>query len=154
MLFSTKIGSLLKNKGLRKEFPLFILAGSIAALINIISRIILTIFLNFQISIFISYLIGMVTAFLLQRKYVFKSTKKSYKKSFAAFSLVNLFALLQVWIFSLLIKILLVNFISSIPLVEFIAHCFGVVIPVFTSYFGHKYITFGDKLIYREKLFK
>ena len=144
--FSRKTSSLFKNKSLRKEFPLFILAGAFAAIINIISRIILTIFLNFQISVFISYLIGMVTAFLLQRKYVFKSNKKSYKKSFAAFSLVNLVALLQVWLVSLLIKVSLVNFISSVPLVEFIAHCFGVVIPVFTSYFGHKYITFSDKL--------
>ena len=143
MLFSIKSVSLLKNNSLRNQFTLFILAGSIAALINIISRIILTIFLNFQFSVFISYLIGMVTAFLLQRKYVFKSSKKSYKKSFAAFSLVNLVALFQVWLVSLLIKVWLVNFISSITIVEFIAHCFGVVIPVFTSYFGHKYITFG-----------
>ena len=117
------------------------MVGFIAALINVISRIILTIFLNFEISVFISYLIGMVTAFLLQRKYVFKSTKKSYKRSFAAFSLVNVFALIQVWSVSLLIKFWLINFIASVPLVEFIAHCFGVGIPAFTSYFGHKYIT-------------
>ena len=146
MLFLRKIGSRIKKPSFKKEFPLFILAGSTAALINVISRIILTIFLNFEISIFISYLIGMITSFLLQRKYVFKSTKKSYKRSFAAFSLVNLFALFQVWLVSLLIKFWLINFISSIPLVEFIAHCFGVGIPAFTSYFGHKYITFGDKL--------
>ena len=146
MLFSRKIRSSLKNEKIRQEFPLFILAGSIAALANIISRILLTIFLNFEISVFISYLIGMITSFSLQRKYVFKSTKKSYKRSFAAFSLVNLFALVQVWMISLLIKFWLVNFISSIPLVEFIAHCIGVGIPAFTSYFGHKYITFGDKL--------
>ena len=129
-----------------KEFPLFVLAGSIAALINIISRIILTIFLDFEISVFISYLLAMITSFLLQRKYVFKSTKKSYKRSFAAFSLVNVFALIQVWSVSLLIKFWLINFIASVPLVELIAHCFGVGIPAFTSYFGHKYITFGDKL--------
>ena len=96
----------------------------------------------------------MVISFLLQRKYVFKTTTKSYKKSFAAFSLVNLVALLQVWVISLLIKFWLVNFISSVSLVEFIAHCFGVGVPAFTSYFGHKYITFGDKLRYLEKLFK
>ena len=146
MLFFRKTSSLLKNTSIKKEFPLFILAGSIAALINIISRIVLTIFLNFEISVFISYLIAMVASFLLQRKYVFKSTKKSYKKSFAAFSLVNVFALIQVWSFSLLIKFWLINFIASVPLVEFAAHCFGVGIPAFTSYFGHKYITFGDKL--------
>ena len=146
MLFLRKIGSRIKKSSFKKEFPLFILAGSTAALINVISRIILTIFLNFEISIFISYLIGMVTAFLLQRKYVFKSTKKSYKRSFAAFSLVNVFALIQVWSVSLLIKFWLINFIVSVPLVELIAHCFGVGIPAFTSYFGHKYITFGDKL--------
>tara|TARA_S200000501_G_scaffold365461_1_gene398937 strand:- start:776 stop:1219 length:444 start_codon:yes stop_codon:yes gene_type:complete len=146
MLFSGKIRSSLKNERIRQELPLFILAGSIAALANIISRILLTIFLNFQISVFISYLIGMITSFLLQRRYVFKSTKKSYKRSFAAFSLVNLFALVQVWMISLLIKFWLVNLISSMPLVEFIAHCIGVGVPVFTSYFGHKYITFGDKL--------
>ena len=72
--------------------------------------------------------------------------KKSYKRSFAAFSLVNVFALIQVWSVSLLIKFWLINFIASVPLVELIAHCFGVGIPAFTSYFGHKYITFGDKL--------
>ena len=145
MLFSRKKLSSIKNESKGKEFPLFILAGSIAALTNVICRILLTIFLNFEISVFISYLIGMLTSFLLQRKYVFKSTKKSYKKSFAAFSLVNLFALVQVWIVSLLIKFWLVNFISSVPVVEFIAHCFGVVIPTFSSYFGHKYITFNEK---------
>ena len=88
----------------------------------------------------------MITSFLLQKKYVFKTTKKSFKRSFAAFSLVNLFALFQVWMVSLLIKFWLINFISSVPLVEFIAHCFGIGIPVFTSYYGHKYITFGNKL--------
>ena len=154
MLFSKKNNSIFKKLNKRKEFPLFILAGSIAAIANVLTRYILNIFLNFEISVLIAYIIGMITSFLLQRKYVFKSTKKSYKKSFAAFSLVNLFALLQVWIFSLLIKFWLINFISSVQLVEFIAHCFGVGIPAFTSYYGHKYITFGDKLKFRKRFFK
>ena len=127
-----------------KEIPLFVLAGSIAALINIISRIILTIFLDFEISVFISYLLAMITSFLLQRKYVFKSTKKSYKRSFAGFLLVHFVTLLQVWIVSFLLKFWLINFISSVTIVEFIAHVFGLGIPAFTSYFGHKYITFRD----------
>tara|TARA_Y200000002_G_scaffold381029_1_gene393931 strand:+ start:2309 stop:2752 length:444 start_codon:yes stop_codon:yes gene_type:complete len=146
MLFSRKVGFSLKNRSLRKEFTLFILAGSTAALINIISRIILTIFLNFEISIFLSYLIGMAASFVLQRKYVFRSTKKSYKRSIAAFLLVNLVGLAQVWIVSLLIRFWLINFITSVSIVEFIAHCFGIGIPAFTSYFGHKYITFGNKV--------
>ena len=127
-----------------KEFPLFVLAGSIAALINIISRIILTIFLDFEISVFISYLLAMITSFLLQRKYVFKSTKKSYKRSLAGFLLVHFVTLLQVWIVSFLLKFWLINFISSVSIVEFIAHSFGLGIPAFTSYFGHKYITFRN----------
>ena len=127
-----------------KEFPLFVLAGSIAALINIISRIILTIFLDFEISVFISYLLAMITSFLLQRKYVFKSTKKSYKRSIAGFLLVHFVTLLQVWIVSFLLKFWLINFISSVSIVEFIAHGFGLGIPAFTSYYGHKYITFRD----------
>ena len=151
MLFSQHKDTISRNVSLRKEFSLFVLAGSIAAIVNIISRIILTIFLNFEISIFISYLIAMVSSYILQRKYVFKTTKKSYKKSFAAFSLVNLVALIQVWIFSLLIKIWLINFISSVALVELIAHCIGVGIPAFTSYYGHKYITFGDKLKFKKR---
>ena len=154
MLFSKKNNYILKKLSKRKEFPLFILAGSVAAILNVLTRIILTIFLNFQISVFIAYLIGMISSFLLQRKYVFKSTTNSYKRSIAAFSLVNLFALLQVWIVSLLIKFWLINFISSVSLVEFIAHCFGVGIPAFTSYYGHKYITFGDKLKFRKRFFK
>ena len=83
MLFFRKTGSILKNTNIKKEFPLFILAGSIAALINVISRIILTIFLNFEISVFISYLIAMVSSFLLQRKiYLHKNLIDSFLEIF------------------------------------------------------------------------
>ncbi len=139
-----EIKYILKRKLFKKEFSLFILSGLIAASINITSRVILTIFLSFELSVFIAYFLGMLTAFLLARKYVFKTTKKSYKRSFAAFSLVNLIAVFQTWIVSVLIKFWLVNFISSVSIVELISHSFGVGIPVFTSYFGHKYITFGN----------
>ncbi len=135
---------LFKNSLFKKEFPLFILAGLIAAFINILSRVILTIFLSFEISVIVAYFLGMFTAFLLTKKFVFKTTKKSFKRSFAAFSLVNLIAIFQTWIVSLFIKFWLLNFISSVPIVELISHSFGVAIPVFTSFFGHKYITFGE----------
>ena len=56
-----------------KQFLLFIVAGGFAALVNIISRALLSLFMNFSSSVLIAYFIGMVIAFILTKKFVFLS---------------------------------------------------------------------------------
>ena len=134
----------IKDKLTNKEFILFILTGGLSATINLSSRIIISNFLIFEISVLISYLIGMITAYYLAKKYVFLNIKKSYKKSFPIFALVNFVAVLQTFLISKYIRIWLMNLFDNYITIDFILHLCGVIFPIFSSFFGHKYITFRN----------
>ena len=133
----------IKDKLTNKEFILFILTGGLSATINLSSRIIISNFLIFEISVLISYLIGMITAYYLAKKYVFLNSKKSYKKSLPIFALVNFVAVLQTFFISKYIRIWLMDIFNNLIIIDFISHLCGVIFPIFSSFFGHKYITFG-----------
>ena len=129
----------------KKQFLIFVLTGGIAALSNILSRLGLSKILQFELAIIIAYLIGMFIAYILAKKFVFFNSKKSIKRSLAGFALINLLAIMQTWLVSIGIKAFLINFVESIFITELIAHTTGVIVPVFTSFFGHKYISFNDQ---------
>ena len=85
----------------KRQFFLFLITGGIAALINIGSRIGFSQVLRFELAVLAAYAIGMVTAYALARRYVFIQTQQSVKRSFAAFALINLAAVLQTWLVSI-----------------------------------------------------
>ena len=131
-----------KKREEKRQFIIFIITGGTSAIINILSRIILSNFFRFEIAILISYGIGMIIAFLLAKRYVFLNSNKSIKKSFPAFALVNLISVLQTFFVSIFIKKWLIIFLDNLSFIELVAHTFGLGILVFTSFYGHKYITF------------
>ena len=131
-----------KKREEKRQFILFIITGGTSAIINILSRIILSNFFRFEIAILISYGIGMITAFSLAKRYVFLNSNKSIRKSFPAFALVNLISVLQTFLVSIFIKNWLIIFFDNLSFIELISHTCGLGILVFTSFYGHKYITF------------
>lgn len=128
----------------KRQFMLFVITGGIAALVNVVSRIGFSQVLRFEIAVLAAYAIGMVTAYILARRFVFLRTRQSVRRSFAAFALVNLVAVLQTWLVSIGLRNFLLPLIGVVALVDLIAHSFGVLVPVFTSFFGHKYVSFRD----------
>ena len=132
------------KKTTNNQFILFLLTGGFSAIINLTSRIIISNFLRFEVSVLIAYFIGMVTAFFLAKKYVFLNIKKSDKKSFPIFALVNFVAILQTFLISKYIRIWLINISDNLIFIDFISHLCGVIFPIFTSFYGHKYITFNN----------
>ena len=132
----------LKKREEKRQFILFIITGGASAIINIFSRIILSNFFRFEIAILISYGIGMIIAFILAKRFVFLNSNKSIKKSFPAFALVNLISVLQTFFVSILIKSCLLILFKNLSIIELISHTCGLGILVFTSFYGHKYITF------------
>ena len=124
-----------------KEFLLFLFSGGLAALVNIFSRSIFSFFLDFKTSIIYAYILGMITAYILSRKIVFFS-KKNVLKSFFYFAIVNFLAIIQTYYISIWTKEIILPYIGINQFIELIAHSVGVAFPVFTSYFGHKYISF------------
>jgi putative flippase GtrA len=125
------------------EFMRFVLAGGIAAATNISSRWLMSSIMPFEVAVVVAYLIGMITAFILARKFVFDKSERHVKSEAMRFVLVNLMALGQVWIVSVGLADWVFPKIGLVWQAELIAHTIGVLSPVVASYFGHKYFTFG-----------
>jgi len=130
------------TKSTHNEFFQFVLVGGLAAAINFISRLALSEFFSYRISIILAYLIGMLTAFLLSKYYVFENSGRAFNDELKDFTLVNIFAIIQVWFISVSLAEYFFPYISFNFHPEAVAHLIGLGIPAITSYFGHKYYSF------------
>ena len=129
----------------RREFLLFLITGGIAALVNVVSRVGFSQLLRFELAVLLAYGVGMITAYVLAREFVFLQSRTSVRRSIAAFALVNLFAVLQTWLVSVGLRNWLLPSLGIVLMRDLIAHGIGVVVPVLSSYFGHKHISFRQR---------
>ncbi|UTA54187.1 GtrA family protein [Lysobacter soli] len=125
-------------------FARFVVASGIAAMANFGSRILLGYVVPYIPSIVIAYLIGMTTAFILNRLFVFRHSKRAMHSQATRFVAVNALAVLQTVAFSVLFARVVFPAMGVTFHPETIAHAIGVIVPVFTSYLGHKHWTFGS----------
>ena len=125
-----------------RQFVAFLVTGGIAALVNFGSRILLNHWMPFPAAVAVAYLLGMVTAFVLARAFVFAGSTQSVQRSATFFVLVNLVAIAQTWIISMLLAYYVLPALGVQHYVNEIAHAVGVMVPVFTSYLGHKRFSF------------
>ena len=123
-------------------FPRFLVAGGIAALANMGSRWLFDLALPYVPSIVLAYLVGMTTAFLLNRRYVFTASGNGLGRQVWWFCVVNAAALLQTLVVSQVLARWLLPWLGWQWHAETVAHVVGVIVPVFTSYIGHKRLTF------------
>lgn len=128
-----------------REFVTFILAGGIAAGVNWGSNLLLNQVMALELSILLAYLIGMTTAFALSRAFVFASSGRTAHDEYARFALVNLFAVAQVWVVTIVLARVILPSVGWDFRPEAVSHLVGVASPIVTSYLGHKYFTFARK---------
>ena len=121
-----------------RQFLAFLITGGLAAAVNFGSRIFYNQWIDFSSAVILAYLTGMVTAFLLARSFVFTGGSQSVQRSATFFVLVNAVAILQTWAISMLLAYYVLHWVGITRFVPEIAHAVGVVVPVFTSYLGHK----------------
>lgn len=124
------------------EFLKFLVVSGFAAVVNFVSRIIIDIFTSYGIAIVLAYLVGMVTAFALNKLFVFQKGKKHSAKQFMIFTLVNIAAILQTLVISILLRDYFFPYIGFNFHTDEVAHIIGLGVPAFTSYLGHKYFSF------------
>lgn len=127
---------------LNQPFIKFILVGGFAALVNFLSRIALNQFMTFRLAVVYAYLVGMLTAYALSRLFVFEKTGRHPASELFWFSVVNVFAIIQVWVISVGLAEYVFPRMHFQLYPEAIAHLIGLGVPVITSYFGHKYFSF------------
>jgi putative flippase GtrA len=130
---------------LKSEFTRFLLVGGFAALVNFLSRMAYSQFLSYRWAVFIAYITGMITAYILSRIFVFEQSGKHPAHELLQFSLVNLAAVIQVWLISVGLAEYYFPYINFSFYPEETAHAISLMFPVISSYFGHKYFTFRQK---------
>lgn len=125
-----------------KQFLTFLLTGGVAATVNFVTRIIYNRWTDFSVAIALAYVTGMIVAFVLAKLFVFKNSQQVFHYSVLFFVLVNIAAVLQTWIISMLLLYYVLPSIGVRLFLPEIAHAVGIVVPVFTSYLGHKHGSF------------
>ena len=127
----------------------FLLAGGLAALVNFGSRFIYSLFVSFSKAVLMAFITGLTTGFLLNKIYVFTTSKNTITQEMSWFVFINILALMQTWGLSVYLSHVLPGMLpfsgeSGKQLTYAIAHGAGILLPVFTSYVGHKYLTFRE----------
>lgn len=125
-----------------RQFLIFLLTGAIAAMINFGSRFIYNRWMDFSSAVILAYITGMITAFILAKIFVFKESSRPVHHSAGIFILVNIFAALQTWAISMALVYYVFPWMGVVSFTREIAHAIGIVVPVFTSYIGHKHWSF------------
>lgn len=119
----------------------FLVAGGGAALLNFGSRLLFSQFMPFGLAVFLAFWVGFGTAFVLTRRWVFGPSGRGAAREAAWFLAVNVAALLQTWLLSVWLAGLLSPRIGAVR-GEALAHFAGIMVPVISSWFGHRYLTF------------
>ena len=128
----------------RSGFLRFLLAGGFAALVNVLSRILYSQAVSYPVAVVAAYLTGMATAYVLNRLLVFGPGDRGLPGEMLAFALVNLLAVAQTLVISLGLAYYVLPALGVVQHAETLAHVVGVIVPVFTSFVGHKYWTFRN----------
>ena len=120
------------------QFVRFLVAGGLAAAANVLSRIGFSQWVALPVAVVLAYLVGMGVAFVLMRNYVFPPGQARLRRQLVAFALVNLAAVLQTLVVTLLLADIVLPWIGVRGHVDLIAHVVGVCVPIVTSFIGHK----------------
>lgn len=130
---------------MKRQFFLFILVGGFAAAVNLLSRMALSLLVNLELAIVLAFLLAMTVAYTLNRRFVFISSGRTVQDEYVRFGIVNLVALVQVFLITIGLDRYLFPMIGMEWHKTVIAHGIGVASPVFTSYLAHKLFTFSAK---------
>ncbi len=127
---------------LSSQFIRFLFTGGFAACVNFGSRFFYNRLMDFGEAVLVAYATGMITAYILAKLFVFEKSIHTTTKEFFYFAVVNLAAVAQTYIVSIGLANYLFPFLSFDLYPKAVAHGIGIIIPVFTSFVGHKHLSF------------
>lgn len=120
----------------------YLVSGGIAAAANFGSRFVFSRWAPYEVAVAAAYVVGMVVAFLLMRRLAFRPTTSDTRSQVLGFCIVNLLAVLQTVAVSSLLARLVLPALHVGGDHEAISHAVGVAVPIATSYFGHRHLSF------------
>jgi putative flippase GtrA len=138
------VGRPLERLG-NSRFARFFLVGVVAAAINIGSRVVISYFVRFEYAVALAFPIALTFAFVMSRFFVFEASQRPVWEQYLRFLIVNLVALVQVWLISVGLIYWFFPAIGWTFYPELLAHTIAVCSPVLTSFYAHRLFTFSAK---------
>jgi energy-coupling factor transport system substrate-specific component len=120
----------------------FLVAGSVASLVNWLARFPLELAMPFAAAVLGAMVIGMVCGFLLYDRWVFPGSVRPLFRKIRDFVAVNIASQAVMFVVSVGVRELLLLGDWSVTLAGAAAHLIGIATGAFFSYFGHRSITF------------
>lgn len=121
----------------------FLIAGALSVPVNMAARVLLSQFLSFDLAVVGAHLCGMLTAYTLNKLFVFDESGRHVHSEFLRFALVNLVSVAQTWVVSITMLNLVLPTFGVTSHTELISHFTGLASTAITSYFGHKIYSFA-----------
>ena len=125
-----------------KDFVIFVIIGGVASLVNLVARVAFNYLFSYEIAIILAFPVALSFAFILNRRLIFKAETGSWTGQFGRFLIVNLVALVQIFVISVLLARFVFPRIGMQFHPDLLAHAIGLVSPICTSYWAHKRYTF------------
>ncbi len=124
------------------QFARFVLLGGVAAAVNFGSRFLFSMAMPFEIAVICAYFVAAATGFSLFSLFVFPSSSRPFSEQAFAFFLVSAAGMVQTWVVSVAMLRWILPAIHFSGPREAVAHAIAICVPIVTSYFGHKWLTF------------
>lgn len=96
----------------------------------------------FEFAVVAAFIVGLVSGFLMMRVYVFNGRAQPLGAQASKYVLVNMLGLAQTLVISSVLAKTILPSLGMESGVEALAHLIGVITPIITSYFAHKFMTF------------
>lgn len=125
------------------QFLKFFCSALIAAAVNFGARLLLDPWIGYDKAIVLAYLCGTVVAFFLYEREVFGQGAKPLWQEVTLFAFVTMAAIAQTLIVSILLHEHLFPWVGFHWHSKEVAHVIGMGVPMFSSFLGHKYLTFS-----------
>ena len=125
-----------------KQFILFVVCSTFAAGVNFGSRILFSMAVRYEVAIVFAFCCGLLTAFTLDKFFVFDAKQGKTGKQFIIFFFVNAIGLVLTLSFSLLFRNIIFPAVHFTFYPDEVAHFIGIAVPMFTNFIGHKYFSF------------
>lgn len=123
----------------------FLVAGSIASLVNWLARFPLELVMPFAAAVLGAMVIGMITGYLLYDRWVFSGSPRPLLSKIRDFIAVNFASQAVMFVVAVGVRELLLLADWGPTIAGAAAHLFGIACGALLSYFGHRSITFGGR---------
>jgi len=126
-----------------RQFIAFALVGLASTICNLASRYGFEVFLTYEFSLIGANAVGVISAFLMNRWFVFRSTDSRLIAELSRFVAVNLVGIAIAWAVAVLLYRHVFPMLAVTWHPDLLAHAIGIAVPVLPNYLAHRVWTFN-----------